>query len=251
MAEFEPFTVALIMLIAFGTAVLHSAGGFAGGLLLAIFLAPVLGVKETVPVATMAMLVSNVARVWVFRRAINWRPVAAIFCAALPGITFGALLYVHLSVHAVAGVLGAFLVIAVLLGRIIDWRTRRIGLRGLSMIGVPFGLVSGTTFGGGMMLIPFLLGAGIVGEQLIAVAAALGLGLNLTKTVIFGLSPLLTASLAVKGVLIGLFMIPGAYTGRWIVTNTPVRIHTALMEVFLLCGAIYFLCMAAEGFGWL
>lgn len=251
MAELGSLTVPLVIVIAFGTAVFHSVGGFAGGLLLTICLAPILGVKETVPVAAMAMIVSNVSRVWVFRRAIDWRPVAAIFGAALPGIVLGAVLYVRLPVAAVAAVLGVFLAVTVPLRRIVHRHNYKVGLRGLGMVGVPYGLISGTTFGAGMMLAPFLLGAGIVGEQLVAVVAALGFGLNLTKTVVFGLSPLLTLGLAAKGVLIGLATIPGAYAGRWIVTNTSIRVHTVFMEAFVLCGAAYFLWMAATGFGWL
>ena len=250
LAELEPATLLLIVLVAYGTAVFHSVGGFAGGLLLMICLAPILGVKESVPVTAAAMILSNVTRVWVFRRAIDWRVVTAIFSTALPGIVIGAVFYVKLPVHLAALVLGLFLIVTVPLRRVLHKRNFKVGINGLRVAGVPYGLVSGTTIGAGMMLAPFLLGAGLFGEQLIAVVATLGLGLNLTKTAVFGLSPLLTGTLAAKGVLIGLCTIPGAYTGRWIVTNTPIRIHTRLMEAFVLCGAVYFLWKAAAGFGW-
>ena len=67
----------------------------------------------------------------------------------------------------------------------------------------------------------------------------------------FGFSPLLTQALAVQGMLIGLCTIPGAYLGRWIVRNTPIRIHTLFLETLVLCGASYFLWQGATGFGWL
>jgi len=73
--------------------VFHRVGGFAGGLLLIIGLAPVLGVKETTPIAAVAMIASNVTRVWVFRRAIPWQETIAIFTAALPGIILGAIFF--------------------------------------------------------------------------------------------------------------------------------------------------------------
>jgi uncharacterized membrane protein YfcA len=57
--------------------------------------------------------------------------------------------------------------------------------------------------------------------------------------------------MAAKGVLIGLCTVPGAYTGRWIVTNTPLRIHTLFMEIIVLTGAGYFLWRAGRGLGWL
>lgn len=250
-ADFDFATLLLIAAIAFATAVFHSVGGFAGGLLLTIALAPILGVKETIPVAATAMIISNATRLWVFRHWVPWRAAAAVFTAALPGIVLGALVYIRLPVHLVAAVLGLFLIVTVPLRRTLHGRNVKVGLIGLRIIGVPYGFIAGTMIGAGMMLAPFLLGAGFLGEQLIAIVAALGLGLNLTKSLVFGLSPLLTAGLALKGVMIGLCTMPGAYVGRWIVTNTPLRIHTAFMEGFILCGGGYFLWRAAEGLGWL
>ena len=245
-----PGVYLLIAAIAFGTAVFHSVGGFAGGLLLAICLAPILGVKETVPVTAAAMIVSNSARIWVFRHAVNWRVFLCVFGAAVPGIVMGAVVYVNLPVHHVALVLGGFLIASVPLRRRLEARRFRVGARGLAIAGLPFGLISGTTFGAGVMLAPFLLGAGLLGESLVGTVAALGLGLNVTKSLVFGFSPLLTQALAVQGMLIGLCTIPGAYLGRWIVRNTPIRVHTLFLETLIFCGAGYFLWQAATGFGW-
>ncbi len=247
----EPIVYLLIAGIAFGTAVFHSVGGFAGGLLLAICLAPILGVKETVPVTAAAMIVSNSARVWVFRRSVNWRAFLCLFAAAAPGIVAGAVVYVTLPVHYVALLLGGFLIVTVPLRRHLEARNFRIGLRGLAVAGLPFGLISGTTFGAGIMLAPFLLGAGLLGETLVATVAALGFSVNVMKSLVFGFSPLLTQALAVQGLLIGLCAVPGAYAGRWILRNTGVRVHTLFLEALILCGAGYFLWKAATGFGWL
>lgn len=250
-ASLDLTTIVLVAAIAYASAVFHSVGGFAGALLLTIGLAPVIGIKETIPVTAVAMIISNATRCWVFRHGIPWPAFFAIFTAALPGIVLGAVLYISLPVAYVALILGVFLSITVPLRHWFKRRDFKVGLNGLRAVAVPYGFVSGTVMGAGMMLGPFLLGAGIVGEQLIALIAALGLGLNLTKTIVFGVSPLLDTALFIKGLAIGVFTIPGAYTGRWIVTRTPVRIHTTFMEVFILCGAVYFLWSAATGFGWL
>lgn len=100
-----------------------------------------------------------------------------------------------------------------------------------------------------MMLTPFLLGAKVFGVSLVATVAALGLTLNLTKMVVFGASPVLDAALAAQGLLIGLFTIPGAFTGRWIVSRTPIRVHAGFLEAFIMAGAGYFLWTALAGGG--
>ena len=246
--DLDLLSIALIVLAAFATAVFHAVGGFAGGLLLAICLAPILGVKETVPVTATAMIVSNMNRVWAFRAAVDWRKFATVFGVALPCIVASAIVYIRLPVAAVALLLGAFLALSLPVRRYMAAREFTVGPRGLAAAAVPYGLISGSTFGAGMMLAPFLLGAGLAGEPLLGTVAAIGFGLNLTKSAVFGLSPLLGPALMAKGVLIGLCTIPGTYLGRWIVRRTPIRIHTLYMEGLVLCGALYFLWNAAVGF---
>jgi len=246
----ELLTIFLIILAAFGTAVFHSVGGFGGGLLLAICLAPLVGVKETVPVTAAAMIVSNMTRVWVFRHSVNWRVFAVVLGTALPFMILSAVIYISLPVSAVALLLGVFLILSIPLRRAMDRRNFKVGSKGLAMASVPYGFIAGSTFGAGMMLAPFLMGAGLAGEYLIGTVASLGFGLNLTKAVVFGFSPLLTGSLFIKGLVIGLCTIPGAFVGRWIVRSTPLRIHSLFMEGFIVCGAVYFLWVATEQFGW-
>jgi len=248
--ELDFLSIALIVLAAFGTAVFHAVGGFAGGLLLAICLAPILGVKETVPVTATAMIISNINRVWAFRAAADWRKFAIVSSVSLPCIVASAIVYIRLPVTAVALLLGSFLALSVPLRRYMSLREFTVGPRGLAAAAVPYGLLSGSTFGAGMILAPFLMGTGLAGEPLVGTVAAIGFGLNLTKSVVFGFSPLLSATLMAEGVLIGLCTIPGTYLGRWIVRRTSIRVHTLYMEGLVLCGAAYFLWITVRELGW-
>jgi hypothetical protein len=45
--------------------------------------------------------------------------------------------------------------------------------------------VSGTTPGAGVLMVPILLGAGLVGEAFLAVDASISIATNLTKAVMF------------------------------------------------------------------
>lgn len=245
LSQLDPATLALVAVIAYGTAVFHSVGGFAGGLLLTICLAPLIGIKETVPVVSVALIVSNITRVWVFRRTIRWSIVIAIHSIAVPGIVLGAVIYIYLPVSGVALVLGTFLIASLPMQRWAARRNMQVSLNGLRLAAIPYGVLAGTSIGAGMLLAPFLLGSGLIGESLVGVVAGLGLGMNVTKTIVFGFSPLLDAHVAAHGVLIGLCTIPGAYTGRWIVRRTAIRVHARLMEALIFCGGLYFLWRAA------
>lgn len=241
LGQFSVLTLGLIALSAFATALFHSVGGFAGALLLSVCLAPLLGVQAVVPVVAVAMVISNVNRLWLFRRSINWAVYRAVMVTGLPGIVLGAVIYLYLPVRAIAIVLGIFLVLSIPLRRALKKRNFKVGLRGLSVVGIGYGVMSGTVFGAGMILGPFLLGAGVIGEGLVGLVAALGLTLNVTKSVVFGAGQLLDPSLLTAGLVIGIFTIPGGIAGRYIVQHTDIRIHTVFIETLLLCGGCYFI----------
>jgi len=241
LGKLDWLTLVLVAVAAFATALFHSVAGFAGALLLSVCLAPLIGVKEVVPVVALAMIISNTNRTLLFRRQINWRAYTAVMMTAFPGIVFGAVVYLYLSVKAIAMVLGCFLLISIPLRRILNKRNFNVGLRGLSAAGIGYGLISGTVFGGGMILGPFFLGAGIVGEGLVGLVAALGLTLNVTKTLVFGAGELLDTRLISLGLVVGICTIPGGLLGKLIVSNSKVHVHTSVVETLMFAGGCYFI----------
>ena len=245
--EFTTIQLLYLVFAALATAVLHSVGGFAGALMLAIAVAPVLGVKATVPIVSVAMIVSHASRAWMFRKAVDWGAFRILFFCSFPFIIIGVLTYVELSERAVAMFLGCFLLVTLVLRRVLAGFEITVPRAVVGAVAVPYGFLSGMTFGVGMILAPFMLGAGIVGETLLATVAVMGVTLNVTKTVAFGLSPLLTTELALIGLAIGLCTIPGHALGRWIVRRTSIRVHTLVLELFVALGAIYMLAKGIWG----
>ena len=239
--DYTVLQIVLMALAAFGSAVLHSVGGFAGALLMAIMIAPILGVKETVPVVATAMMISHASRAWLFRKAVDWGAFQMLAIFGLPFIILGVLFYVELSERAVALFLGTFLLIAMPLRRYLSGKKIDVPRKALAGVAVPYGFLSGTSFGVGMILAPFMLGAGITGEALIATTAVAGVMLNVTKTVAFGISPLLTAELAILGVILGACTFPGHAVGRWVVRHTSIKLHTLVLETFVIFGAFFML----------
>ena len=241
LTQLDVVTIVLVALAAFSTALFHSVAGFAGALLLSVLLAPLIGIRAVVPVVAFAMIISNINRIFLFRDAIDWKAYRAIMVTGLPGIIAGAIVYLYLPVKAIAIVMGCFLLISIPLRRVFKKRNYKVGYRGLSAVGVVYGPISGTVFGGGMILGPFFLGAGIVGQSLVGVVAALGLTLNITKSIVFGAGSLLDQELISLGVLVGVCTIPGGMLGKWIVKNTDIEVHTVIVETLMFAGGCYFL----------
>ncbi|MGZ0190556.1 MAG: sulfite exporter TauE/SafE family protein, partial [Alphaproteobacteria bacterium] len=137
---------------AFLSATFHSVSGYAGGLILAICLAPVIGVKAVVPVLAMSLLISHSSRVWAFRTSIQWPIYRDVMITALPGIIFGASIYSLLPIGGIAIVLGVFLLASAPLRRVMQRMKVEVGRKALMGAGVPFGVLSGAAIGAGLIL---------------------------------------------------------------------------------------------------
>ena len=243
----EPATLLMMACAAFVTAIFHSVSGFAGALLLVIALAPFLEIKTVVPLVSVAVLISNITRLWVFRKELVTPIFVSLIITALPGMVAGALMFVYLPVKTITLLFGIFMIVSVPGRRMLQNRGVTIGRAGFTAIGPFYGVIGGVTTGAGLLLAPFFLGAGIVGAQISAMTAALGVTLNITRIVIFGASPLLNLPLIGVGLILGLCTIPGAYVGRWILHRTSIRIHTMLVEGVILAGAVFFFSQVVSG----
>ena len=83
--EISAAHLALLAAVAFVAATVSGMSGVGGGLLLAIFIAPIVGVKAVVPTVGVATLIAHVVRVWVYREHIVWRPALVMLARCAPG----------------------------------------------------------------------------------------------------------------------------------------------------------------------
>lgn len=238
--ELAFWQLAILLLAALATSVFHTLSGFAGGLLLSILIAPLIGVGAVVPVLAVALVISASSRVFAFRNEIDRAALANVMVPALPGIVSGAVIYSYLPPWLISVILGVFLLAVVSIRRPLEKRGARVGVVGLGLAGALFGLLSGVTIGGGMILAPFLIGRGLVRERLAALFAAVGLLLNLTKTSVFLATSTLDMHLLALGAAIGLCTIPGTYLGYSILRRTSVRVHTNFVEGLVFVAGIGF-----------
>jgi uncharacterized membrane protein YfcA len=237
-------TLVLLSAIAFIAAIVSGMSGMGGGLIVSIFVAPLVGVEALVPTIGLAMLIAHVARVWVYRRDILWREAMLVVAVAVPAAVAGSVLYASLTSNAIGAVLGVFLIASVPLRRIMQRRSFQLASPGLMACSAGYGFISGTTLGAGLLIIPVLMSAGLLGMQLIATDAVIGLSVLIAKTLTYGQFSLLDLRLTLFGLLIGAWMIPGTYLAGWLVRRTGARIHTLLMEAIIVVGGLSFLWRA-------
>lgn len=238
--------LALVGIVAFAASILGGLSGYGTGLVLPIFLAPVVGVANIVPVMAIGMAFNNASRVGAFRHSIEWPHVWRILVLGLPACAAGAYGYTLLEGRAVAVLIGTFLIVSVPLRRGLARANYAFGPGVERGAGALFGFINGGMTGTGTVLIAILMAAGVQGAALIATDALVSLTMGVLKVALFGALARLDAELALAGLLIGACTMPGAFVARWLLRRIPARIHTAFMEVIVLVGGAGFLWRASS-----
>ena len=134
LAEIGAAHLALLAAVAFVAATVSGMSGVGGGLLLAIFIAPIVGVKAVVPTVGVATLIAHGPGVGL-SRAHRLATGSGDALGALPATIASARLYVALPADVIAVILGVFLLSSVPLRRFMARRELRFGPRFLGLIG--------------------------------------------------------------------------------------------------------------------
>lgn len=244
LADVSAAQFVLIGGVAFAAAVLGGLAGYGTGIIVPIFLAPVVGMVNVVPVMAVGMLIANASRAIAFWRDIHWPHARRILLAGLPACVAGAWGYTLLDAQWVALLLGTFFVASVPLRRMLARAGWRLEARGVTAAGAGFGFVNGAMTGVGLLLISTLMAAGVEGAALIGTDAIISVVMEVAKIALFGGAARLNAELALAGLLIGACTAPGGFVARWMLARIPIRVHTAFMEVVVLAGGASFLWRA-------
>lgn len=229
-------TAAAGLAVCFVAGMMGGLSGYGTGLIVTLFITPILGPKALIPVVSVMMLINNASRVWFYRTGLRPGLVARIALVAVPAAWAGAELYVRLDSEAVQAILGGVLVAAVPLRRWVARKELSPGPVALFAIGGAYGFLSSVIVGAGLLIVPTLMGLGLAGGALIATDAAIAVVVNVAKSLIFGALDALSLELAALAAAMGLCTVPGTWLAAWIVRRTSLRVHTMLIEGLLVLG---------------
>ncbi len=235
------------LVLGIGAIVASTIGGVAGfgaGVIMLPLIAWTLGVKATVPVLTVAMLLGNGARVWFSRGEVDGRVVTAFLVGAVPSGIGGAFLYARIEGEWISRILGAFLLVAVPLRRWLSGHGVRVRLTHFPLVGGVFGGLSSLVGAVGPLMSPFFLNYGLRKGAYIATDALCSVGMYVARGIVFQRYDLMTAPTVAAGLYIGAIMIGGAWAGRRILDRISERAFLRLVEGLLLLSGLHFLLLA-------
>lgn len=241
------WTWIVIAIVALVLSIVGGVSGYGVGLVLPVFIAPVVGLKEVIPVMSVAVLITNASRLFVFRSAINIKLSFTVLLAALPGAILGAYTFVGISERFFAVAFGVLMLLSIPARRYLAKTKIKITNKiVLSICGFVFGFFAGAATGTGPLLIAILMATGLSGVAVVATDAAISTGLNVVRLMVFSGEQLISPVVIAQGVLIGLCTIPGSFIARHLVQRLSANVHIGIIELIIFIGSLLFFWRAYQ-----
>ncbi len=226
---------------AFLASTLAAVAGFGGAAVLLPILVLVFGVRDAIPILTVAQLIGNSSRVFLNRRELELPVVGWFALGGVPAALIGGLLFASAPLHFLTRLLGIFLIATVIYRHIAKTQTSRLPLRAFAILGAIFSFLSALLGSVGPIMIPFFLAYGLLKGALIGTEALATVVMHVTKLVAYGGASILTTANATVGLAIGPIMILGSWVGKRILDRLPERLFVAVIELTLIVAGIGFL----------
>ena len=239
------FDYGLCLLAAFLASLVSGLGGFGGGFIIVLFLAPVVGPKAVIPLVAAYAIFGNISRILVYRRDIDWPLVGQFTLASLPGVYLGANVFVWMNEAMLGMFLGLTLIIAVPIRRILKKYEFHYGIKTIIGFGFLFGTISGTTAGSGMFVIAGLSGLGLGGVALLGTDAAIGLVNAIARSAAYWQFDSLPRDIFIAGLLMGLVTFPGTWIASRLVAMMGLKLHNLLIEGLIIGGGGFLIHQAS------
>jgi len=237
----DPASWVILVVAALVGSTVGGVAGFGAGVILLPVLALMLGVRTAVVTLTVTMLLGNLSRIWWSRSDIHWPIVSRYLLGAVPGTALGVFLFAAASNASLSAIIGAFLIAAVPLRRLLLTRNFRVRLAHFAPLGAIVGTMSSLVVTTGPVITPFFLAYGLRRGAYIATEASCALAMHAVRGAGFAKLALITRETALLGLTLGAVMFVGTWLGRRIVDRLSDRAFLAAIEALLILMGLHFL----------
>lgn len=226
---------------AFGAATLAAVSGFGGAAVLLPILVAVFGVRDAIPILTVAQLIGNGSRVFFNRKELDLPVVGWFSVGAVPLAFLGGILFAKAPLPALTRLLGVFLIFIVIYRRLKPGTPYRPSLRSFAVIGGGASFLSALLGSVGPIMAPFFLSYGLLKGAYIGTEALSTVVMHVTKLVAYRKMDILSLPAISAGLMLGPIMVAGSFVGNKIVNKIPERLFIVIIESVMVIAGLLFL----------
>ena len=218
--------------VAFVSSVLSGVAGFGGAMIFLPVLALTYGLRASVPILTVSVLMGNASRVYFNRRELDLKLVAWFSAGSLPFALLGSFVYVNLPTFWIRKGIGFFLILCVIFRHL--HKDFRLSQRWPFLpLGMASGFLSALMGGVGPFSNPFFLAFGLTKEAFVGTEALCAVGMHLVKSVAYNRLNILNARELFAGIGFGIIMSLGSYAAKKILERISREAFLVLVEILL------------------
>jgi uncharacterized protein len=231
----------VLALTALFASTLAAVTGFGGAAVLLPVLVAAFGVRDAIPILTVAQLIGNGSRVWFNRKEVNWQVVGWFALGGVPMALLGGYLFARAPLAALTRLLGAFLLFIVVWRHIRPKPPKPFSVAAFAGIGAGASFLSALLGSVGPIMAPFFLAYGLLKGAYIGTEALSTVVMHVAKLVAYHQTAVLTRSGVFAGLALGPIMILGSFLGKRIVDRLPEKVFVAIIEAVLIAAGVMFL----------
>lgn len=236
-----PAMILLTGLGAFVASTLAGITGFGGAAVLLPLLTLTFGLRDAIPILTIAQLIGNGSRVWFNRHEVDRQVVGWFAAGGIPLALAGGLLFGAAPLRALTRLLGAFLILLVAWRHLRPMRPRKPPVKSFVLVGAGASFLSALLGSVGPLMAPVFLAYGLVKGAYIGTEALATVVMHVTKLVAYRQADVLTVHGAIVGLALGPVMVAGSWVGKRIVDRVPAHVFVLLVEATMLAAGLLFL----------
>ena len=231
----------VVLAVSFIAATLAAVTGFGGAAVLLPVLVWTFGVRDAIPILTVAQLIGNGSRVWFNRRELNLRVVAWFALGGVPMALLGGLLFARAPLAALTRVLGVFLLLIVVWRHARPRTIWRPTLPAFAGIGAGASFLSALLGSVGPLMAPFFLAYGLVKGAYIGTEALSTVVMHFTKLIAYRDAAILPMHSVLVGLMLGPIMVLGSFAGKRILDRLHEKVFVWIIEATLVTAGLLFI----------
>jgi uncharacterized membrane protein YfcA len=231
----------LLGVVAFAASTVAAVTGFGGAVVLLPVVVAVFGVRDAIPILTVAQLLGNAGRVVTNRREVAWPVVGWYSAGAVPAALVGGVLFAQAPLAALTRLLGVFLLVMVAFWYFRRDRFPRLSRRGFAPLGAASSFLSALVGSSGPVTAPFFVAHGLVKGAYIGTEALAAVVTHTTKLIAYGNTATLSLQSALAGAGLGVVMISGSVVGKKLLDRVSEKVFVLLVQCTLVLAGLVLL----------